>query len=94
MRRVASETKKAYPGATPSELRGNSWSQETLRLLASEYTSTPWNDKFHTGWGDYAIDVLQRLSNVQSDLTSSSIQCQRTDGDNGLDTQLGVEVSQ
>ncbi len=70
-----SQTRQQFPNITPADLRGGRWNESVVRLLGSEYTSRPWDDKLHLSWGGVVTNMGLNSSRVPSDLRNSAIRC-------------------
>lgn len=54
-------TKSSYPSINMGAYAGHSsaWPDDNRRALASEYTSTPWDDRLVTGWGYFVLEAYK-----------------------------------
>jgi hypothetical protein len=56
-------TRRDFPGFDPASLRGSNWNGDTVRAIASEYTSRPWDDRTVTpdGYPQHVLDAVNDI---------------------------------
>jgi hypothetical protein len=55
--------RRAYPGLDTNAYRGNTWNDDSIRAIASEYTSRPWDDRFipPNGYPQHVLDAVNDI---------------------------------
>ncbi len=69
------ETRARFPDVSADRLRGNRWNAQTVVLLGSEYTSTPWDNNIHPIWGGVVYQMGVNSMRTQSSLSGEGRNC-------------------
>ena len=58
------KTRAAFPGIAMSAYAGHSstWPDDNIRALASEYTSSPWDDVLSVGWANFVFEAYRDVT--------------------------------